>query len=339
MVPDVALTLLVAGFALALAMEWLVLRVSTSRGVLAHPNARSFHDAPQPTAGGVAFVLPLLAYLAWLGWQGSTTALVVGAGGTLIAAVGLWDDLRDVSARLRMTVHVLVASVVVWFVLPDAAWPLLALAAFALVWQINLYNFMDGIDGIAGSQALLFLVGAQIVGAGLPGWSGDLGWLASGAVLAFLVFNFPPSRLFMGDVGSGFLGLLTGALVLLYWQQQSLPLPAALILLAGFWLDSTYTLIVRVTSGQAFTQAHRSHLYQKVAAKRGHLWTTVGFLVYGTFWLLPLAWLAARLASLSGEAAAAAAWFWLLPAAAPLLVAAWWFRAGLPDKQPAEPNE
>lgn len=327
MVPDVALTLLVGGFVLGSMLGWLMLHASRSSGLLAHPNARSLHAVPQPTGGGVAFVLPLVGYLAWLALQGSGVALALAGGGALLAAVGLWDDLRDVSARLRLAIHVVVAAGVVWAVLPGAGWLLLVPAAFALVWQINLYNFMDGIDGIAGSQALLFFVGAQIVGAGLPGWSGDIGWLASGAVLAFLVFNFPPSRLFMGDVGSGFLGLVTGALTLLYWQQESLPLSATLILLAGFWLDASYTLIVRVTTGQAFTQAHRSHLYQKLAAKRGHLWTTVGFLVYGIFWLLPLAWLSARV----GPTGSPLTLFWLLPAVTPLLIAAWWFRAGLPD--------
>ncbi|MEQ8859211.1 MAG: glycosyl transferase [Pseudomonadales bacterium] len=329
MVSDVALTLLGGGFAVGLALEWLVLTASRRWGVLAHPNARSLHDAPQPTAGGVAFVVPLLAYLGWLGAQGASIALVLCAAAALIAVVGLVDDLRELSARARLAAHALAALAVVWAVLPGAPWPLLALAAFALVWHINLYNFMDGIDGIAGAQALVFLVGAQIVGAGLPGWSGDLTWLASGTLLAFLVFNFPPSRLFMGDVGSGFLGLLTGALALLLWQQQSLPLPAALILLAGFWLDATYTLIVRATTGQAFTQAHRSHLYQKLAAKRGHLWTTVGFLGYAIFWLLPLAWMSAR----HGMQMSPVALSWLLPAVTPLLVTAWWFRAGLPERR------
>jgi len=148
----------------------------------------------------------------------------------------------------------------------------------------------------------------------------------TGAVLGFLVFNFPPARLFMGDVGSGVLGLLTGALALTWWQQDILYVVPSLILLAGFWLDASYTLIVRALTGQPFTQAHRLHLYQKVATTRGHLWTTVAFLTYASLWLLPLAWLSARFP----EQPDFTTWLWLLPAAVPLLLCAWWFRAGFP---------
>ena len=228
-----------------------------------------------------------------------------------------------------MPLHLLAAGAVVAVAVPD--WPgwLQGAAALALAWQINLYNFMDGIDGIAGSQALVFLVGAQLVAGGIPGWTGDLTWLACGGALGFLVFNFPPARLFMGDIGSGFLGLLTGALALLWWQQDLLHIVPSLILLAVFWLDASYTLIVRLLTGQPFTQAHRSHLYQKVAATRGHSWTTAGFLLYAIFWLLPLAWLAAHFPDEPGPLT----WLWLIPAGLPVLIAASRFRAGMPAQQ------
>jgi Fuc2NAc and GlcNAc transferase len=134
--------------------------------------------------------------------------------------------------------------------------------------------------------------------------------------------------MFMGDAGSGFLGLLTAGLAVLWWQQEALPLACSLILLAWFWFDATSTLIVRAVTGQAFTQAHRSHLYQKLAAKRGHLWTTACLLLYAVLWLLPLAWLCAvtRPRSLLLDLA------WVAAAAIPLALAAWRFRAGMPDR-------
>jgi Fuc2NAc and GlcNAc transferase len=202
----------------------------------------------------------------------------------------------------------------------------LAVAVLALVWHINLYNFMDGIDALAGAQTLVFTVGAQVVGQGLPGWPGDVLWLCTGSVLGFLAFNWPPARIFMGDVGSYFLGLITAAVAVLLWQQHTLALPVSLILLCGFWFDASYTLIVRALTGQAFTQPHRTHLYQKIAAKRGHLWTTVCYLVYATFWLVPLSWLCAR----HGTGLFPATLLWVLPAVTPLAMAAWWLRAGLP---------
>jgi Fuc2NAc and GlcNAc transferase len=333
-VPVVALMLLAAGFAGTLVLEWLVWRGSGRLGLLAHPNARSSHAVATPTAGGIAFVVPLLGYLAWLGALGSQPARALAAGGFAIAAVGLWDDLREVSPLLRLLVHVAVAGGVVIALMPDAAWVVLGVAGLALVWQINLYNFMDGIDGLAGVQGLVFLVGAQIVGQGLPAWSGDLIWLGCGTLLAFLVFNWPPARIFMGDTGSGFLGLMTGALAILLWQQQTLPLIVPLILLCGFWFDASYTLMIRVLTGQPFTQAHRSHLYQQLAARRGHRWTTMVFLGYGLLWLLPLAWAAARLS----PALPIALW-WLIPAVLPLALAAWRHGAGRPGGAPRAAND
>lgn len=326
MVPHVAVTLLAGGFALGLVLEWLVVLASRRLALLAHPNERSFHELPTPTAGGIAFVVPLLGYLAWLGGLGSEAALSLAAGGAALAAVGLWDDLRDASALVRLLLHGAAAAVFVWVAWPEAGWLLGGLAVLALVWQINLYNFMDGIDGLAGTQALVFFVGIHVVGPGVAGWPGDFAWLASGSMLAFLVFNWAPARIFMGDVGSGVLGLLTGALTLLLWREQFLALTPCLILLAGFWFDASTTLIVRLTSGQSFTQAHRSHLYQKVAAKRGHSWTTGCYLLYAMVWLLPLAWLSPRLTPELPYSLV-----WLVPAVAPLALAAWWFRAGLPE--------
>jgi Fuc2NAc and GlcNAc transferase len=338
-VPVVALTLLAGGFAAGLALEWLVWRVSPGLGVLAHPNARSSHTVATPTAGGIAFVLPLLGWLGWLAvlsagpWLEAGLApdaapvLALAAGGFAIALVGLWDDLYEVAPLSRLLVHVAAAVGFVVMLLPDVAWILLAVMSLVLVWHINLYNFMDGIDGLAGAQGLLFLVGAQIVGQGVPGWPGDVIWLTSGALIGFLVFNWPPARIFMGDVGSGFLGLLTGALALLLWQQQTLPLAASLILLSVFWFDASYTLALRVMTGQPFARAHRSHLYQKLAARRGHRWTTVAFLLYGAFWLVPLAWACAHLSpALPGAAG------WIALAVAPLALAAVWQRAGLPPR-------
>ena len=309
MVPDVALILLGGGFAVSVLVLAFMLAGAQRLGVYAHPNERSFHDAPKVTGGGVAFVLPLLGYLGWVAAAGSAEALALCAGGTALAVVGLLDDIREVSSLLRIAVHLVAAALLAGTVFAGGSWWLAAVVTVALAWQINL------------------LVGAQLVALGLPGWSGDVAWFACGGVLGFLVFNFPPARLFMGDVGSGVLGLLTGALALIWWQQGTLHVVPSLILLAGFWLDASYTLIVRALTGQPFTQAHRLHLYQKVATTRGHLWTTVGFLTYASLWLLPLAWLSARFP----EQPDFTTWLWLLPVTVPVLLCAWWFRAGLPE--------
>jgi len=332
MVADVALMLLLGGFAGTVVLQWLFLWCAGRFSLYAHPNERSFHDRPTPTGGGVAFVAVVLGFLCWPALSGAVAALVLAVAGAAVAAAGLWDDLRETSPGLRLLVQGLAAGACVWLLLPHAHWLLVLAGLVGLVWHVNLYNFMDGIDGIAGVQAVVFAVGAHVVAGGVAGWPGDLLWLCAGSVTAFLVFNWPPARLFMGDVGSGFLGLLIGALAVLLWQQQALPLVASLILLAGFWLDASYTLIVRVLTGQSFTQAHRSHLYQKVALRRGHLWTTVCFLLYAVFWLVPLACMSVRYPAHFPPATL----LWLLPAAAPLAMAAWWLRAGMPEPQSHE---
>jgi Fuc2NAc and GlcNAc transferase len=332
MVPDVALILLCGGFAVAVALAGLLLSAPARLKIYAQPNARSFHRQSTPTGGGIVFVLPLVGYLAWLAMQGSPVALAFAVGGAVLALTGLLDDLRDVSPRLRFVVQIAVTTAVAWTLLGESGWWLVVAVALALAWHVNLFNFMDGIDGLAGAQTLVFAVGAHVVGGGVPGWPGDLLWLTAGTVLGFQVVNWPPARIFMGDAGSYFLGLLTGAVAVLLWRQQALALPAALILLAGFWFDATYTLIVRAGTGQAFTQPHKTHLYQRIAAKRGHLWTTVCYLLYALIWLLPLSWLCAR----HGMALSAGALLWLLPAVTPLAVAAWWLGAGMPDSLAAQ---
>jgi Fuc2NAc and GlcNAc transferase len=289
LVSNVVLVLI--GLSAGLLLGWALLALVRRPDLLAAPNARSSHARPTPTMGGAVMVVIVLAYFvtltnadAQLGW--GWTACLAG-----VALIGLWDDLSDLSARVRISVHIACAVGLLVVMDLHASAPVwqFVLLAFALVWMINLYNFMDGIDGYAGVQCLLFCVGAQIVGLGVPGWSGDLMWLLAGAALAFLGFNWPPARIFMGDVSSGFLGLLLGGLALHFWQVNSVPLVASLILLAVFWFDATYTLCVRILTGQEFTQAHRQHLYQQLAGRRGHLWMTGVFIAYAAVWLVPLA--------------------------------------------------
>jgi Fuc2NAc and GlcNAc transferase len=325
-VADPALTLLFAGLSAAVIIGYVVVRVALRFGLVARPNARSSHQTPTPAIGGLAFVLPVVAWLLWVAAAGSAHAAGFAAAGALLAVVGLIDDLREVPSSLRLLCHGSAAAVVLWVLAPDVGPVWLAILGLGLVWLINLYNFMDGIDGLAAAQCLVFAVGAQVLAGGVPGWPGDVLWLLAGAVVGFLVYNWPPARMFMGDGGSAFLGCTMGALALLLWLHGVLPLVASVILLAGFWLDASYTLAVRVVTRQRFTEPHRTHLYQKIATKRGHRWTTVAFLLFAGLWLLPLA-------ALSVHATQSPMMSWLLVplAALPSFVAAWRFGAGIPD--------
>jgi len=331
--------ILLAAVAIGLLLQWVVYFLVRQPHMLAAPNERSSHTQPTPTMGGVVIVVLVLAYLVYL--AGLEPRLGWGLFGalTVMALVGLWDDLRGLSARLRILVHFAAAATVIWSLQPDLAaellaaaelmpsWLLSAVLLVALVWLTNLYNFMDGIDGYAAVQCLVFCLGVLIVSGGLPGWTGQLVWLLSGAALAFLAFNWPPAKIFMGDVGSGFIGLLIGALALYLWQNGQVPFIASLILLAGFWFDATYTLCVRIVTKQEFTQAHRQHLYQHIAMRKGHLWTTVVFLLYAVLWLLPLAYYASISVGRFWPQLAA-----LTLAVLPLAVLCFLERAGLPPQ-------
>jgi len=327
MVPA-ALTFLVSGFVLTTVFEWLVLRATQRLQLVAIVTARSSHVEPTPTMGGLAIVLTVSGFLLMQAIAGVDASLGLLLGGGLLALVGLRDDITDLSAVLRLICHVVAVCLTIYML--DLPWSALWLAglAFLMVWQVNLFNFMDGIDGIAGIQLLLFCVGTIVISGGVPGWLGELLWLLSGSSLAFLSFNWPPAKIFMGDVGSGFLGLVLGFLVVALHQAGFVPFIASLILLTGFWFDASYTLCVRILTGQKFASAHRSHLYQILAARRGHRRTTMLFGGFCVGWLIPLAWLSMRFPEY--------ALLCLIAGSAPWVVFAPRYRAGLP---PADLHE
>lgn len=323
MVALTAIGFLALGFASVLFLEYLIEWTSRRMRWFALPNERSFHAEPTPSIGGLAIVIPVLAYLGYVSAAGVAAAhgLLLGAG--LLAVVGLRDDLKELSSAFRFVCQILAVALVLWYLALPWPWLALLVTGVALLWHVNLFNFMDGIDGIAGSQCLIYCLGVLLLAGDLAGWLGELNWLLAGASIGFLVFNWPPARIFMGDVGSGFLGLLLAVIAVEVARQEYLPLVASLILLAGFWFDASYTLCVRMISGQKFVQAHRSHLYQQLAAKKGHQWTTLVYAAFAVVWLLPLAAFSANFPQLNVV--------WLALSISPMAVAAWYFQAGRPQ--------
>ncbi len=329
MVALTAIGFLLAGFASALLLEYLLEWTSRRMRWLALPNERSFHAEPTPSIGGLAIVVPVLAYLGYVSAAGVAAAqgLLLGAG--LLALVGLRDDLKELGSAFRFACQILAVVLVLWYLALPWPWLAVLVTGGALLWHINLFNFMDGIDGIAGSQCLIYCLGVLLLAGDLAGWLGELNWLLAGTSIGFLVFNWPPARIFMGDVGSGFLGLVLGVIAVEVARQEYLPLVASLILLAGFWFDASYTLCVRMISGQKFVQAHRSHLYQHLAAKKGHQWTTLVYVAFGVVWLLPLAAFSVNFPQLNIA--------WLALSISPMAVAAWYFQAGTPRRRETPP--
>lgn len=333
MVLEAGITLLLVGFFVTGIGELLVLKAAHTWQIYAHANERSSHEHPTPSIGGLAFVLPVLVLLGYLASVGYGNLLGLACGCALVAGVSLWDDLAELSPKVRLPIHLVCVALALLSLSPLQSESLslwwLLLFGLAIAWHLNLFNFMDGIDGYAGSQCLLFAAGSLLITSGGAGWTGAVLHLLVGSSIGFLVYNWPPARIFMGDVGSSFLGLLIGVLVAQMALTGVQPLIASLILLAGFWFDASYTLCVRILTRQRFTQAHRSHLYQRLTDQHSHRWVTLVFWVFGIFWLLPLAWLSKEMPSYAG--------LLLTFALIPLLYACWRTRAG--QQQPSLEGE
>lgn len=282
---------------------WLYLRLARRWQLVATPNARSSHRLPTPHGGGapllLAFALGLsLAALWHEPW--SAGYIVLAAVALLLMLLGIADDLWSLSARLRFALYGLSCLAALLLLLEQPlsgsvlrSGILLVLATLAMLWLVNLYNFMDGIDGIAASQCLLACCAAALFA-----WRGggqEYGLfclLLAASQLGFLAWNWPPARLFMGDAGSVPTGFLLGGLVVIGVLEGQISLACWLVLLAVFIVDASWTLVWRMSTGQAFTRPHRLHAYQRLSTHwNSHL--RVDLLFIGIFcgWLLPLAWL------------------------------------------------
>lgn len=286
------------------------------------PNARSSHLLPTPRGGGLGFVLVLLItvpVLCWFDWVPFHLTLgLVGSTG-LVALVGFIDDRGHVSALWRLLTHLLAVA---WALYCLGSLPPLSVAGFelqagpvawllallGLVWLLNLFNFMDGIDGIAGVQAVSVLLVMACLHA-VGGFAGvTLLSLSALAVLGFLYWNWPPARIFMGDVGSGFLGLWLG--ILMMWAGlQAVELFWAWLVMSGvFVMDASLTLLRRLLRGEKVYQAHRSHAYQWMSRRWGsHRAVTLAVLAINVCWLAPWAWVAV-MGVLPGEWVLLLAW-------------------------------
>jgi UDP-N-acetylmuramyl pentapeptide phosphotransferase/UDP-N-acetylglucosamine-1-phosphate transferase len=245
------------------------------RNVLDRPNERSSHTAPTPRGGGMALVGTVL--LAWLG-LGLTgrvsPALIIGVlpGTMLLAAVSWIDDLRGLSPAIRLAAQGIAVAIGLCALPatdnPLHAWlgPVLYFAAAGLlwIWWVNLFNFMDGIDGLAGSEAAAIgggLLVFSLLGSGVDPARALLAAAILGAAFGFLLWNWSPARIFLGDVGSVPLGYLTGFLLIGlaaggFWK-------IAAILPLYFLADATITLLRRLLRGERVWQAHRRHFYQQ----------------------------------------------------------------------------
>jgi UDP-N-acetylmuramyl pentapeptide phosphotransferase/UDP-N-acetylglucosamine-1-phosphate transferase len=242
---------------------WWLVRGRFSSFALDHPNQRSLHDTPVPRTGGLGLHLGILT--AWA-IVAPTPPLQVWFAFVLLLLVSFIDDLCGVPVVLRLGAHLLAASVLTAsLVFQDFGLLTVVVVTLAIAWMTNVYNFMDGSDGLAGGMTA-FGFSFYGIAAWLAGNSAfsALNFSVAAAATAFLIFNFHPARIFLGDVGSVPLGFLAGALGLAGWVQQHWPWWFPLLVFSPFVVDASATLARRITRGARIWQAHREHFYQRL---------------------------------------------------------------------------
>lgn len=287
---------------LAFLMCGAYLRIARRRRILDIPNERSSHSHATPSGGGIPLMLAFVCGLVLAGWfhgVWENVYIMLSVAALSLAVLGFIDDLLSLSMRLRLLVYTLICVLVsVALIGPvfatgelvGRAW--WVLAPLVLLWSLNLYNFMDGIDGFAALQAILACSAAAFLCRGSPAESGyALFCLLLAAVHGgFLIWNFPVARLFLGDAGSVPTGFLLGALALVGMLEGELNPLCWLVLLAVFITDATWTLLWRMLTRQPFMQPHRLHAYQRLSRLwKSHLRVDILLTLINLFWLLPLA--------------------------------------------------
>jgi Fuc2NAc and GlcNAc transferase len=311
----------VPAFLAALVLTGLARRIAVARSVLDVPNERSSHTSPTPSGGGLAIVAVVLSGVAilWVtGVLGRGESWAILGGGALVAVVGWLDDRRSLGASTRLAAHVVAAGWALWWL---GGMPFLTtghdvhslgmfgtvLAGLAIVWAINVTNFMDGIDGLAAGEVVTVTLTAALLLAEAHPPLAAAAALTGGAALGFLPWNWRPARIFMGDTGSGFLGFVLAVLAVASERAGALPALVWIVLYAVFATDATVTLLRRAWRGERWYSAHRSHAYQRaVQAGWSHARVTATVLLVNVGLGL-LAWRAAARPELLGAALAAAA--------------------------------
>lgn len=329
--------LLLAAMVVSFGLTWALRRYAMARRLVDVPGERSSHTVVTPRGGGGAIVIAFLAgmFALWqLGYVALPQHVALSGAGLWVALIGFLDDHGHVPAGWRLLGHFLGAAwglfwlggmppIMVGEALLGPPWLVNAIGLVCLVWLLNLYNFMDGIDALAGIEAVSVCAGGIVLYASvLPGtsqWMAPAVLLAS--VLGFLWWNYPPAKIFLGDAGSGFLGVILGLLTVQAGRDVPHLFWAWAVLLGVFVVDATVTLLRRLLGGMQILQAHRSHAYQHAARRFGaHRPVSLGVGAINCVWLLPIA-LSVATGRLGGVAG-------LLLAYAPLICLALYFGAG-----------
>lgn len=274
---------------------WRFMHIAPRVGLMDRPNQRSQHTSATPVGAGI---VPAVAFAVglWL-WVPSSHAgaLPMGVFAVLIVALavlGLLDDRFNLPSAPRLLAYFLACGCVIYLGLPGMPVALALVLVVFFTWHVNAYNFMDGLDGLAATQALVVAWGMGVVGYYLPASSPVLPWVCALLVAALLplwVINWPPARVFMGDSGAVSVGLALTIIAVLALREDLTLFAVWWILMAPFLTDTSTTLLIRLLQGKAPHVAHREHAYQRLARRTGSaLQVNVALLLMHLVWQFPL---------------------------------------------------
>lgn len=306
-----------SSFALVAVLSAGVIRYGPRLGLLDTPVARSAHLAPKPLGGGAALAAPYFLCVIWFVASAAISESMLAYLGCLfIVVLGFSDDRWQLSSKVRLPVQFIVSVVAVRAIGVDSvdfgffslSEPLVLtlLAVLSLVWLCNLANFMDGIDGIAASQLLVTSLSCVVLLLWLEGGGNSapdelgghdvvitLSVVLAASAAGFLLWNWSPASLFMGDAGSGFIGFALGLLALESLVTQRMSVWSWVLLLGVFIADTVVTLLVRILRGERWYEGHSQHAYQILSRHlKSHSRVVEVVICINIFWLLPLAWVA-----------------------------------------------
>jgi len=265
-------------FTIAVLLTRYLCQPGTRWHILDYPNERSLHTRPTPRTGGLAILAAIyITSVAAPTWPPTPMLAALAVGGLAVAVISFLDDRTGISPLWRILVHVGAALLLVagGLALPGVNLPGMyidlagtlgvSVSVVFVIWMVNLYNFMDGMDGLAGGMAAIGFGSLALLGlfAGNPAFA-VLSLSIAAAAAGFLVFNFPPARIFMGDVGSSLLGFLAAALALWGERDGIAPLWVTLLIFSPFIVDASVTLLRRSWCGEKLWQAHKRHYYQRL---------------------------------------------------------------------------
>jgi Fuc2NAc and GlcNAc transferase len=288
-------------FLLSALLTWAIKYYAIHKDIFDHPNERSSHTLPTPRGGGLAIVITFYISAGFLYSKGFLDPKLFYAfcSAFPLLVVSLLDDLFTLGSKIRLMAQLLssilalyalggVSTISLYFIELNGWWLTFPIV-LAMIWLINLYNFLDGIDGYAGSEAIFLGFAVAIL------FGYDIGYLIALSVFGFLLFNWQKAKIFMGDIGSTFLGFIF-AVLMIHSLNNGESLYSWLIILGLFWVDATLTLIRRAQNGESLSQAHRKHAYQRITqAGWSHQKTVLIGMGINIIGAIPLFWLSSSL--------------------------------------------